>query len=78
MDLRNEAIGDLDRALQKSRDAIKVLSENQDEEGVTHVLITLLKAGFFEVGEPYLLNLLKLFRALQVIIADCPFLNECL
>ncbi|TPX69282.1 hypothetical protein SpCBS45565_g02593 [Spizellomyces sp. 'palustris'] len=66
LDLRDETIRDLDRALQNPVDAIKVLSENQDEEGVCHTLITMITAGFFEAKEPYLMNLLKLFRTLQL------------
>ncbi|KAI8818422.1 RNA dependent RNA polymerase-domain-containing protein, partial [Fimicolochytrium jonesii] len=65
--LRDEAIQQLDEALQKPDEAIKALTETSDETNeIAQALIRMIQAGFFEINEPYLVNLLKLFRAIQL------------
>ncbi|KAI9094039.1 RNA dependent RNA polymerase-domain-containing protein [Phlyctochytrium arcticum] len=66
LELRDESIRELDRALVVPEEAIRVLSENADGEGTSHVLVAMIKSGLFTVKEPFLMNLLGLFRALQL------------
>ncbi|KAJ3023031.1 hypothetical protein HKX48_004512 [Thoreauomyces humboldtii] len=66
LELRDECIKQLDQAMQEPTEAMRVLAENQDELGISHTLMQLVKAGFFDAREPFLINQLKLFRALQL------------
>ncbi|KAJ3170217.1 hypothetical protein HDU88_008844 [Geranomyces variabilis] len=66
MQLKEESIAELNEALKTPKAAIKILSENQDQEGISTVLIQLIKAGLFEAREPFLMNQLKIFKALQL------------
>ncbi|KAJ3041241.1 hypothetical protein HK097_002362 [Rhizophlyctis rosea] len=66
VDLKNEMVQKLDQLETNAEAAIKILSDNLDEWGVAGMLIGMIKAGFFNVGEPYLRNLLKLFKAIQL------------
>ncbi|TPX56009.1 hypothetical protein PhCBS80983_g04858 [Powellomyces hirtus] len=66
LELRDESIEQLNLSLQKPKEAAKLLAENQDEIGVSSVLIELINAGFFDAKEPFLINQLRLFRALQL------------
>ncbi|KAJ3037013.1 hypothetical protein HDV00_002146 [Rhizophlyctis rosea] len=66
IDIKDAAMASLDSIEEDAEFAIKILMENNDEHGVASMLIDLIKAGFYESRDPYLINLLRLFKAIQL------------
>ncbi|KAI8647751.1 RNA dependent RNA polymerase-domain-containing protein [Parasitella parasitica] len=62
LDLMNEMLQDVDRLFSKPEEAIRVLQGNVDEAGTALFMVPLIQAGFLERGDPYIKNLLNLFR----------------
>ncbi|KAI8145429.1 RNA dependent RNA polymerase-domain-containing protein [Fennellomyces sp. T-0311] len=53
---------DMDRMLEKPAEAIRTLLSNIDEFGTTRSMARIIQAGFLEKRDPYIVNLLKMFR----------------
>ncbi|KAG1240221.1 hypothetical protein G6F68_017874 [Rhizopus microsporus] len=53
---------DIDKILARPEEAIRVLLSNADEAGTAHMMASIIQAGFLERGDPYIKNLLNLFR----------------
>ncbi|KAI9009538.1 RNA dependent RNA polymerase-domain-containing protein [Gaertneriomyces semiglobifer] len=64
--LRDDSLAALDRALTNAADAMQILRENSSDESVAQTLLVMIQAGLFTAKEPYLVNMLRLFRALQL------------
>ncbi|RHZ65049.1 hypothetical protein Glove_319g157 [Diversispora epigaea] len=62
IDMKDEQVEELDKMLQSDPTAIRVLQQNIDEYGMTRTLADLVKAGFLSRRDPYLVNLISLFR----------------
>ncbi|KAJ3086970.1 hypothetical protein HK102_012069 [Quaeritorhiza haematococci] len=70
--------GELDRgAMRRKRSGGSGGAIGGEPGGVAGMLVHMIRAGFFEMGEPYLVNLLKLFHAMQgrVVITRSPCLH---
>ncbi|KAJ3144980.1 hypothetical protein HDU86_001313 [Geranomyces michiganensis] len=66
LQMKDESISELNESLRTAKAAIQTLSRNQDQEGMAAILVELIKAGLFEAREPFLMNQLKIFKALQL------------
>ncbi|KAI9261119.1 RNA dependent RNA polymerase-domain-containing protein [Sporodiniella umbellata] len=53
---------DIDKVLSQPEEAVRVLLSNTDEAGTAPTMATIIQAGFLERGDPYIKNLLNLFR----------------
>jgi hypothetical protein len=62
MQLMDDMLHDVNKLFQKSEEAIRVLQGNADEAGTATCMAKIIAAGFFERGDPYIKNLLNLFR----------------
>ncbi|KAI8977017.1 RNA dependent RNA polymerase-domain-containing protein [Mycotypha africana] len=62
MTLMHEMIQDVNRLFQKSEEAIRVLLGNVDQAGTAVSLVSILQAGFLEHRDPFIRNMLNLFR----------------
>jgi hypothetical protein len=62
MQLMNDMLRDVNKLFQQSEEAIRVLQGNADEAGTATCMTKIIAAGFFERGDPYIKNLLNLFR----------------
>ncbi|CAG8594773.1 3523_t:CDS:2 [Diversispora eburnea] len=68
IDMKDEQVAELDKMLKSDPTAIRVLQQNIDEYGMTRILADLVKAGFLSRRDPYLVNLISLFRI--VVLRD--------
>ncbi|GBC00871.1 hypothetical protein RclHR1_00040022 [Rhizophagus clarus] len=66
VEMKNAQVSDLDRMLKNENTAINVLQQNIDEYGVSRFLADLVKAGFLQKRDKYLMNLLSLFRIMML------------
>lgn len=66
MELKSEMIFDLERMLVDKDHASYILKLYQDQYGVSEMICRLIGNGFFDSKEPFVLNLLRLFYAIQV------------
>jgi hypothetical protein len=64
--IKDEIVQDLSFMLNNPNDAMKVLRQYEDSYGFSNMVIQLIQAGFFELKDPYLMNLLRVFYATQV------------
>lgn len=62
LELMENMIKDLSKLLQKPEEAVRVLLGNVDEAGTVTSMVPIIQAGFLERKDPYLLNVLNLFR----------------
>lgn len=62
MQLMDDMLRDVNKLFQKSEEAIRVLQGNADESGTATSMAKIIAAGFFERGDPYIKNLLNLYR----------------
>ena len=62
MDMRDVQVEDLDRMLQNEHSAMQVLLRYIDEWGVSRRLADMVRAGFMRQQDPWVVNLLSLFR----------------
>ncbi|KAJ3297514.1 hypothetical protein HK104_000416 [Borealophlyctis nickersoniae] len=63
---KDEMLAGLNALESSAEEAIRVLNENADEFGVSKMLVDMIHCGFYDIKEPYLFNLLRLFRAIQL------------
>nr|CAG8522922.1 6936_t:CDS:2 [Entrophospora candida] len=60
--MKDDMVHDLDKMLNLDHNAMKVLLANTDEFGITRMMADMVKAGFLLRKEPFLVNLISLFR----------------
>ncbi|KAI8972772.1 RNA dependent RNA polymerase-domain-containing protein [Pilobolus umbonatus] len=58
----NGMLRDIDDMLSRPQTAIRLLLSNGDEGGTAMTMASIIQAGFLERGDPYIKNLLNLFR----------------
>ena len=66
LELKNEMVENLKKCESNPKDAIQILRQFQDDYGVSQMICTLIDSGFFQLQEVFLMNLLRLFYAIQV------------
>ncbi|KAF9930039.1 hypothetical protein FBU30_000952 [Linnemannia zychae] len=62
MDLKSSMVRDLDMIQNNDMMAIKMLIQNWDEGGTSKMLVAMIRAGFLQRQDPFVKNLLTLFR----------------
>lgn len=62
MDFMDDMLLDIDRIFQRPEEAVRVLLSNVDNAGTVHSMVPIIQAGFMERKDPYITNLLNLFR----------------
>ncbi|OZJ04567.1 hypothetical protein BZG36_02704 [Bifiguratus adelaidae] len=62
LELKSTMVNALERMLHEPTTAEKTLMQNIDEYGIARILVNTIKAGFMQRKDPFVLNLLKLFR----------------
>ncbi|KAK3827572.1 MAG: RNA dependent RNA polymerase-domain-containing protein, partial [Benniella sp.] len=65
LDLKNKQMKDLAKLETDDTTAIKVLRQNWDEHGTTKMMVEMVKAGFLQNQDPFIKNLLALFKHQQ-------------
>ncbi|KAK3827571.1 MAG: RNA dependent RNA polymerase-domain-containing protein [Benniella sp.] len=65
LDLKNKHMRDLAKLETDDTTAIKVLRQNWDEHGTTKMMVEMVKAGFLQNQDPFIKNLLALFKHQQ-------------
>ncbi|CEG64383.1 hypothetical protein RMATCC62417_01363 [Rhizopus microsporus] len=60
--LMDNMLHDIDKILRKPEEAVRVLLSNTDEAGTAPTMASIIQAGFLERQDPYIKNLLNLFR----------------
>ncbi|PKY56302.1 RdRP-domain-containing protein [Rhizophagus irregularis] len=60
--MKDEQVDQLNKILENESTAISVLQHNIDEYGTSKSLAEYVKAGFLQKNDPYLINLISLFR----------------
>lgn len=62
MEFMNEMVQNVNKLLKKPEEAVRVLLQHVDEAGTAHAMVSIIQAGFMARGDPYIMNLLNLFR----------------
>lgn len=62
MELMDNMLHDINTALKKPEEAVRVLLRNVDEAGTAALMVSIIQAGFLERENPWITNLLNLFR----------------
>ena len=62
IEMKDAQVSDLDKMLKNENTAVKVLQQNIDEHEISMSLADLIKAGFLQQRDRYLMNLISLFR----------------
>ncbi|KAJ1569987.1 hypothetical protein HK096_007124, partial [Nowakowskiella sp. JEL0078] len=74
LELKDLMVEHLDGMLKDEKEAINVLTGLPDEYGVSAMLVDMLQSNLFKLssdsGEPFLINILRLYQALQVSLKD--------
>ncbi|KAK3827568.1 MAG: RNA dependent RNA polymerase-domain-containing protein [Benniella sp.] len=65
LDLKNKQMRDLAKLETDDTTAIKVLRQNWDEHGTTEMMVEMINAGFLQNQDPFIKNLLALFKHQQ-------------
>jgi hypothetical protein len=60
--MKDQQVDDLNKIFENETMAINLLQQNVDEYGIAQSLVEYVKAGFFQRKDPYLVNLISLFR----------------
>ena len=60
--MKDVQVSDLNRMLMNENTAVDILQQNIDEHGISKFLADLVRAGFLQKRDKYLMNLLSLFR----------------
>ncbi|GBC04988.1 hypothetical protein RclHR1_00060001 [Rhizophagus clarus] len=60
--LKDKQVDELNRMLENESTAISTLQQNIDEYGISRSLAEYVRAGFLQANDPYLVNLISLFR----------------
>ncbi|KAI7882578.1 RdRP-domain-containing protein [Lichtheimia hyalospora FSU 10163] len=63
MTMTKNAIDAMDLMLKNPSTSTRLLTQNLDEFGTARAMISIINSGFLERQDPYITNLLKLFRA---------------
>ncbi|CAG8460481.1 5250_t:CDS:2, partial [Racocetra persica] len=66
IDMKNQQVQELDKMLKSDHMAMSVLLKNADEHGMTRIMSDLVKADFLQRKDPFILNLLALFRIMML------------
>jgi RNA dependent RNA polymerase len=66
LDMVTSMLSSMNRMLSNAPEAIRILQANVDEYGTAKSMAHILSAGFLERKDPYILNLLNLFRMSQL------------
>ncbi|CAG8525700.1 7878_t:CDS:2, partial [Ambispora gerdemannii] len=64
--MKDEQVRELEKMLLNDHTAMKVLLHNIDEHGISRIMADLVKAGFLHQRDPYLSNLMALFRIMML------------
>ncbi|KAF9434438.1 hypothetical protein BGZ76_008018 [Entomortierella beljakovae] len=62
LDLKNKMVQDLEKMESDEITAIRILSQNCDENGTSKMMIDMVRSGFLRRQDPYIKNLLALFK----------------
>ncbi|GAA5813500.1 hypothetical protein MFLAVUS_006978 [Mucor flavus] len=62
MELMDNMLLEINKMLEKPSEAVRVLQSNADSVGTVKSMVSLIQAGFLERKDPYITNLLSLFR----------------
>lgn len=62
MELMDNMLKEINQLLQKPEEAVRVLKGNIDEHGTAESMIPIIQAGFLDRKDPYIVNILNLFR----------------
>ncbi|KAF9357301.1 hypothetical protein BGX26_003950 [Mortierella sp. AD094] len=62
LNLKNKMVRDLERIETEETIAIDMLTQNWDENGSSKMIIEMIRAGFMQSQDPFLRNLLTLFK----------------
>ncbi|KAF8976911.1 hypothetical protein BGZ46_007836, partial [Entomortierella lignicola] len=62
LDLKNRMVQDLERIETDEKIAASTLAQNWDENGTSKMMIEMINAGFWQSQDPFLKNLLTLFK----------------
>jgi len=65
LELKNKQMKDLEKLETDDTTAIKVLRQNWDEHGTMKMMVEMVKAGFLQNQDPFIKNLLALFKHQQ-------------
>ncbi|CAG8557141.1 10331_t:CDS:2, partial [Ambispora leptoticha] len=65
-EMKDEQVKELEKMLSSDNTAMKVLLHNIDEHGITRIMADLVKAGFLYQRDPFILNLIALFRIMML------------
>ncbi|KAJ3415612.1 hypothetical protein HDV05_004488 [Chytridiales sp. JEL 0842] len=63
VELKDEMVEDLEKIIVDINAAKRFLEQTSENDGLPSILTLLINAGFFEIREPFLINLLKLIKA---------------
>ncbi|CAG8617752.1 hypothetical protein GLOIN_2v1578121 [Rhizophagus irregularis DAOM 181602=DAOM 197198] len=66
IEMKDAQVSDLNRIFMNETTAINVLHQNIDEHGISKSLADLVKVGFLQKRDKYLMNLLSLFRIMML------------
>jgi len=66
IDMKDAQVNELEKMLKNESTAVKVLQQNIDEHGMTKSLADLVKAGFLQSRDRYVVNLTSLFSIMML------------
>ncbi|PKY19633.1 RdRP-domain-containing protein [Rhizophagus irregularis] len=66
IEMKDLQVNELNKIFNDERTAIKLLQKNSDEYGISRELADLVKAGFLQIKDPYVTNLISLFRLVML------------
>jgi hypothetical protein len=66
IEMKDSQVNELNKIFEDERTAIQILQKNVDEYGISRYLADLVKAGFLQKNDPYLVNLISLFRIVML------------
>jgi hypothetical protein len=66
IEMKDLQVNELNKIFEDDKTAIKLLQRNADEYGISKDLAELVKAGFLRTNDPYVMNLISLFRIVML------------
>ncbi|RIA90179.1 RNA dependent RNA polymerase-domain-containing protein [Glomus cerebriforme] len=66
IELKDLQVNELNKIFENENIAVKILQKNTDEYGISRYLADLVKAGFLQKNDRYLVNLISLFRIVML------------